>query len=410
MSTVSTSERFSTITPNDHGGYVYIATLMAMTYSTLAFIARCLVKRRMFGVDDWAVVVAQTLFFGQFAAVLAALSAGLGKNFDLLDDGQFFKIFRSLFADQILLYLSLCVAKCSVVLLIQRLFTRDMKHFWLICSIFLGLVIAWGVASGLLVSIGCSPSSHSLGNVEPRCAGYLTRYKIISTLDVLTELLLVLVPVYLVSHIQMRTRLKFRVVLAFAFRLPVAAFSLLHLVALSRAIHASNSGVALARVTVYQQAQLGYSLISATIPCLKSFVKSFDTGLGLEVGYSTNPYGYGSSGAGGSGRGGAGESYKMSNMSKGSAGGSVSAGESKVKGSLKRTWKEGGVREITAKGPNAAQVGLRPEELKNTTNIYHSTTHEEDESHRSATGSEEMIIRREVQWDVRSDFVGGVKR
>jgi hypothetical protein len=55
-------ERFTTITPDDHGGYVYIATFMAMTYSTLTFITRCLVKRRMFGLDDWAVVVAQVHF------------------------------------------------------------------------------------------------------------------------------------------------------------------------------------------------------------------------------------------------------------------------------------------------------------------------------------------------------------
>ncbi|KAF2502798.1 hypothetical protein BU16DRAFT_19157 [Lophium mytilinum] len=416
MSTVFAGERFSTITPDDHGGYVYIATLMAMTYSSLAFITRCFVKKRMFGAEDWAVAVAQILFFGQFAAILSSSSAGLGKNFDLLDDSQFFDVFRALFANQILFYLSLCAAKCSVVLLIQRLFTRDMKNFWFICSVFFGLAIAWGFASALLVSVGCSASFYTLGQVEPRCTGYLTRYKVVSTLDIVTELLLVLVPVYFLSYIQMRTEFKFRVVLAFAFRLPVAVFSVLHIIALSHALRASNPGVALANVALYQQAQLGYSLISATIPTLKSFVKSFDTGLGLQVGYSSNPSsgnpsGQGSSGAGGSGRRRPAESYNMSNLSKGSAGGSVDGGEGRVKYSLRRIGKRvSRVNEATANGPDAAQVDLRPEKLKNTTNIYHSTTHEEDESRRSATGSEEMIIRREVEWDVVRDFAGGVKK
>jgi hypothetical protein len=143
-------------------------------------------------------------------------------------------------------------------------------------------------------------------------------------------------------------------------------------------------------------------------------VKSFDTGLGLEVGYSTNPYGYGSrngSGNGGSGRHGAGESYRLDDLSKGSTGGSVIDYDNKAKGRPRRPGKANrGVLEISAPvRPDGQPGGLRPEKLENTTSIYHSTRPESVEGDSARDGSEELIIRREFKWDVRSDLVTGKK-
>lgn len=51
--------RFSTITPDDHGGYVYIGAFLAFTYANLTFLTRCFIKWQVFGFDDWAMCVAQ---------------------------------------------------------------------------------------------------------------------------------------------------------------------------------------------------------------------------------------------------------------------------------------------------------------------------------------------------------------
>ena len=59
MAAVPAGDRFSTITPDDHGGLIYIATFMAFTYSSVTFVTRCFIKWNIFGMDDWAMVVAQ---------------------------------------------------------------------------------------------------------------------------------------------------------------------------------------------------------------------------------------------------------------------------------------------------------------------------------------------------------------
>jgi len=48
-----------------------------------------------------------------------------------------------------------------------------------------------------------------------------------------------------------------------------------------------DTSFALSTALVYQQTELGYSLISATIPNLKSFIMSFDTGMMMNVAAST---------------------------------------------------------------------------------------------------------------------------
>ncbi|KAF2747784.1 hypothetical protein M011DRAFT_467377 [Sporormia fimetaria CBS 119925] len=47
-----TSSRFATVTPDDHGGYIYIAALLSFVYSNLTFFARCFIKWKVFGLDD----------------------------------------------------------------------------------------------------------------------------------------------------------------------------------------------------------------------------------------------------------------------------------------------------------------------------------------------------------------------
>ncbi|OCK81367.1 hypothetical protein K432DRAFT_450183 [Lepidopterella palustris CBS 459.81] len=371
----SGGDRFSTITPDDHGGLIYIATLMSLTYSLITFVARCFIKWKLFGVDDWAMAAAQVLTVAQFIAIVVALSSGLGKTYNLLTDGQYYSMVKAQYANQILLYASLCLSKCSVILLIRRVFTRDMKSFWVICTVMLGAIVVWGIASIIGICAGCLPTEYGALSTNMKCAGWTLRYKLVVIFDIITETILVLIPIYLVWGIQMSMKLKLRVIIAFAFRLPIITFALLFLYYTLRIPLSQNPGVSASPALIHQQAELGYSLISATIPCLKSFLKSFDTGLGLAVGYTQNAYG----------SGGYGGSYKMESLSKsvGSVGG------------------DGGLR---------GEGRLRPEKIKNTTRVYSGRIEgggmaREGSVASGSGGSQEMIIRRDVQWDVRHDDV-----
>lgn len=106
------------------------------------------------------------------------------------------------------------------------------------------------------------------------------RYTVTAITDIITDIILVLLPTYLVSYLEMPRRLKIQVIAVFSFRLALTPLALLTLKKFQTANDGDNPGVDRALAVMYQQCQLCLSLIAATLPCLISFIRSFDTGSG----------------------------------------------------------------------------------------------------------------------------------
>lgn len=85
----------------------------------------------------------------------------------------------------------------------------------------------------------------------------------------------------------MKTSVKATVVFAFAFRLISALFAAMHGVWIAKYVHASDPGLAIANVLVWQQVELGYALISSTVPTLKSFVRGYNKAMGWDPTYDS---------------------------------------------------------------------------------------------------------------------------
>jgi hypothetical protein len=149
-------------------------------------------------------------------------------------------------------------------------------------------------------------------------------------------------------------------------------------------LYSSTPGVDRTPVIIFQQSQLCLSLIAATLACLESFIRSFDTGSVLNVNYSTETSG--SNGYGNS------QSYRMQSLGKN---GSLSSSQDRDKADLKisrqqfKTDVHGNHRSCTGAASNVMATSYtsgRPKEMDGT-------------SH----GSQELFIRRDVQWEVRSE-------
>ncbi|PSN71293.1 hypothetical protein BS50DRAFT_546564 [Corynespora cassiicola Philippines] len=373
--------RFATITPEDHRGVIYIATFLAFTYYNLTFLTRCFIKWHMFGLDDWAVVVAQIISIIQFVLLLVSLSAGLGTSFDTLSEHDYNRM--AAYGNQIALYISLGLSKCATILLVQRLFTRDIKKFWMICNAISVLMALWTIVAALLVSVGCSPQSTAPTMESQICPGIYDRYHGLVVTDALTDILLVMAPTCLVWQLQMHISLKVQVVFVFAFRLPLVPLSILTLRNWNHSLHSSNPGIDRTPVILYQQGQLCFSLISATVPCLKSFIRSFDTGSGVKVGYSSHAYG--SSGDR------HGESHRMQSLD---SSGSAIRNRHSDRGANKTN-----PRPFTGASLGRGKVG---DSVAKSTTLAYSSQNEVDEDVLSH-GSQELIIRRDVKWEVYSE-------
>lgn len=79
----------------------------------------------------------------------------------------------------------------------------------------------------------------------------------------------------------MKVKFKAQVILAFSFRLPMIALSVLHLKRLVTSTQADNPQSSATASLLYLQAMLAWSLISATIPNMRGFIKSFGARFGM---------------------------------------------------------------------------------------------------------------------------------
>lgn len=158
----------------------------------------------------------------------------------------------------------------------------------------------------------------------------------------------------------------------------VAILAILYLHYITTFHDTPNVGVAITVAIVFQQCELGYSLVSSTIPTLKNFLRDFDTGMGLGLSSVMATTGYGSSNK----RGG---NYKLNGLSKDGT-------------QLSQTSR---TEQLRRKGLQK----LRPDLHEYTTSIYHSSRPKStsgDRSHATA-GSQEMIIHKGVEFEVRRD-------
>jgi hypothetical protein len=198
-------------------------------------------------------------------------------------------------AAQIVIYLALGLSKTATVLIVRRLFTVDMREPRRICNIVTGIVVIWTVVSAMVVSVGCSAASVSPRSVLETCPGIRTRYLIVTITDALTDILLTVTPAYLCCRLNMKLCVKLQVLGIFALRLPLIMLSVLFFKHWKHSLNNANPGIARTTPLAYQQCELCISIIVGTIPSLKAFLQSFDTGSGVkaDLRYTSNSNGDG---------------------------------------------------------------------------------------------------------------------
>lgn len=56
-----TGYRWTSVTPDDRSGILYIVSILNLIYTSLAFFTRVLIKWHLLGLDDGAMLIAQVL-------------------------------------------------------------------------------------------------------------------------------------------------------------------------------------------------------------------------------------------------------------------------------------------------------------------------------------------------------------
>jgi hypothetical protein len=101
---------------------------------------------------------------------------------------------------------------------------------------------------------------------------------VIKTLDISSEVALVLVPIVLICRILLNPKHKAVIIGTFAARLPVIAFTVLHLYYLNESMDSENDrGLAVVQPVVWLQITLLWSMVTASLPSFRPLVSAFET-------------------------------------------------------------------------------------------------------------------------------------
>jgi hypothetical protein len=148
------------------------------------------------------------------------------------------------YASSILYLLALSLSKCSVIALIMRL-TTNRQHRQVSWAV-IAAVSVWTGTSILAISVSCTPAG-PFDNLDEQCSGLVScqtvlrrgrvltcnsqysRWIYIGAVDIVTELAIFAMSIYLVAALKMSLKMKATVVTAFALRLPYVSHVTLQL-------------------------------------------------------------------------------------------------------------------------------------------------------------------------------------
>ncbi|KAI4716951.1 hypothetical protein E4T48_06887 [Aureobasidium sp. EXF-10727] len=313
--------------------HLWIAVLISLSYSCFTWFLRIYARVGYYGIDDVAITVAhlglavaadaadpliafvsQDLPFeannhfqvptyartqwtvtalAQWVSLIVALNNGLGEPEEVVGPEHLASMSRvslsihsvkhklltqkqAVVASQIFFLLTMGLTSLSLTLLMRRIFSTNTKHK-LGSYILLGVISAWLVIAVAAIKAEC-PSTHILEGQEHTCPNAVYRWRAILAIAICIEAAVMGLPIYLVSHLRIRISKKMLVVSAFAYRMPMIAFALLYLRVYSEAVRSEERIQHLSKVIVWQQVTICYSLLSATLPFVQAFMRSFTTG------------------------------------------------------------------------------------------------------------------------------------
>ncbi|KAK4623688.1 hypothetical protein CLAFUW4_05711 [Fulvia fulva] len=264
---------FTQITEEDHSAWLYIITLLSFVYVIIAFIIRFIVKYGMYGHDDWALLASTVLAIGQYISVLVAVAKGLGKASGLLEYAVVQEIQRYAAAHAYFFVLAHCCSKVSTAILTQRLFENGRRRNAQVCWALVIVAASFGVISVLALGIDCVDAGYV--SIPDHCPHRFTRWQILMAVDIITEALLVIVPIVLLLDILIKPSAKLTVTMVFGVRLFNVLFAAMNLAHIANMHDSKDVALDVIHSLMWTQTELLWSILAASLPCLKTFMRPF---------------------------------------------------------------------------------------------------------------------------------------
>ncbi|KAM0716554.1 hypothetical protein Q7P37_007999 [Cladosporium fusiforme] len=282
-----------TITPDDHGGIMIVVGCILMTWTILCFVIRLynrFMNRSSLGLDDYFCGLATIMGVVQTLVMCIAVSHGFGKSLLLVSASRIHLVEKYMYAVSMLSLCANAMSKASMLFFHLRI--TPLRSQRTVCYVMVGVCMAWMAIAVTLVGTRC-------GNIHPwmlhgrKCNDYSNRWVGIAVTDSILEILIFILPVWILYDVHTKRSYKIMILVAFASRL---------LVPITAGLHASTAHdwattspnfapVAAVLPFIWLNIETNYAIMSATFPTLGTFVKSLNTRWGALDGPEVAQYG-----------------------------------------------------------------------------------------------------------------------
>ncbi|KAK5731942.1 hypothetical protein LTS12_027194, partial [Elasticomyces elasticus] len=292
---LTNSGGFARPTTIDHRTWLWVVIILSMLYAFCFLVARVFAKWSLLWWDDALTTLAHIFAAVRWTLMIVAIRQGLGADLAAIGRVQAEdELARLTFASRLLLIFCLYISRLSLAIFTRKVFAGNMhRENMLLASVF-GNTALCGLASLIVSAAGCQPNAMLIGNDSALCAATGSRWIVVSVLDILSELPLIILPIYLVSKVQMGDSKKRAVSYGFVFRAGYAVrpmaplsptdcasrsmiFAIVQAVTYKRFLNGGRTSIGLVPTLALQEIWLVYSLLSSTVPCLRGFVGAFTT-------------------------------------------------------------------------------------------------------------------------------------
>ncbi|KAJ5484877.1 hypothetical protein N7539_004865 [Penicillium diatomitis] len=262
------------ITADDHGGYgaVAIYTLLALT---VVIVSTRLSTRWFIG----RVIHPDDILLAISLSILAqlAISHGLGRRFSNLEAAQLEKYLKYEYAAQILLVFTIAFSKLSLGLLFKNLMTS--RRSSIANKSLMAVIVAWTIGSVLALSFRCSMPTPWRWDQPESCGNQTALFTVIGVFNILTDIVLVVLPCLLLRNVQLTQLKRFRIMSLLASRLLVCVATGLQIKYTVKMLESPDKPWENTNSTIWDQAMMNLSIITTALPSLGRLVIELQPGV-----------------------------------------------------------------------------------------------------------------------------------
>ncbi|KXG51261.1 uncharacterized protein PGRI_095220 [Penicillium griseofulvum] len=265
---------------SDNRGAIITLTSVALLIVAIIFVLAKIgsviyFKQRRTAVNT-PIWIALVLAIVQVVVLQKAVDHGLGKHQNQLSEGDIQSWSKFAFAAHILLILVLSLSKFSTILLVWKL--TPSKTLRRSCVVTAGIVVGWAVFAVFSIAFQCVLPDVWLYSPE-RCAGEGALLYPIAAMNILTEVVIVILPFIMMRNVQMARHKRVKILCSFSLRLSILGLAITHLALVPSFVHSIDISWDIVVWATVGQAMMLTAIVIACVPTLYHIFAGLHSGL-----------------------------------------------------------------------------------------------------------------------------------